>query len=64
MQSLVQQNMRGSALEVGDTFVTFHVPDDEKLLDGNGDNTVAHVVVYDNRRAAPQRARREERCSR
>ncbi len=48
VQSLVQQNMRGSALEVGDTFVTFQVPDEEKLLDGNGDNMVAHVIVYDN----------------
>ncbi len=48
VQSLVQQNLRGSALEVGDTFVTFQVPDEDKLLDGNGDNTVAHVIVYDN----------------
>ncbi len=48
VQSLVQQNMRGGAVEVGDTFVTFQVPDEDKLLDGNGDNTVAHVIVYDN----------------
>jgi len=48
VQSLVQQNMRGSALEVGDTFVTFQVPDEDKLLDGSGENTVAHVIVYDN----------------
>jgi hypothetical protein len=48
VQSLVQQNMRGSALEVGDTFVTFQVPDEDKLLDGSGDNTVARVIVYDN----------------
>jgi hypothetical protein len=48
VQSLVQQNMRASALEVGDTFVTFQVPDEEKLLEGNGDNTVAHVIIYDN----------------
>ncbi len=48
VQSLVQQNLRGSALEVGDTFVTFQVPDEEKLLEGNGDNMVAHIIVYDN----------------
>lgn len=48
VQNLVQQNLRGSALEVGDTFVTFQVPDEDKLLEGTGDNTVAHVIVYDN----------------
>jgi hypothetical protein len=48
VQSLVQQNLRGSAFEVGDTFVTFQVPDEDKLLEGNGDNMVAHVIVYDN----------------
>ncbi len=48
VQNLVQQNLRGSALEVGDTFVTFQVPDEDKLLEGSGDNTVAHVIVYDN----------------
>jgi hypothetical protein len=48
VQNLVQQNMRGAALEVGDTFVTFQVPDEDKLLEGSGDATVAHVIVYDN----------------
>ena len=48
VQNLVQQNLRGGALEVGDTFVTFQVPDEDKLLEGSGDNTVAHVIVYDN----------------
>jgi len=48
VQSLVQQNMRASAIEVGDTFVTFQVPDEDKLLDGSGDNMVARVIVYDN----------------
>ncbi len=48
VQSLVQQNLRGSALEVGEVFVLFQVPDEDKLLEGNGDNTVAHVIVYDN----------------
>jgi hypothetical protein len=48
VQALVQQNMRGSAIEVGDTFATFQIPDEDKLLDGNGDNMVARVIVYDN----------------
>lgn len=49
MQHLIAQNMRGGANEAGDTFVTFQVPDEEKILEGQGDNTVARVVVYDNK---------------
>ena len=48
MQSLIAQNMRGPALDVGDTFAVMQIPDDEKLLDGSGDNMVARVVLYDN----------------
>jgi hypothetical protein len=40
--------MRGQATDIGDTFVMFNVPDDDKVLDGAGDNTVAHVIIYDN----------------
>ncbi len=29
--------------------MTFTVPDDEKVLEGTGDNTVARLVVYDNK---------------
>lgn len=49
IQHLVAQNLRGGAKEAGDTFVTFEVPDEEKLLEGEGDNTVTRVVVYDNK---------------
>lgn len=49
MQNLIAQNMRGSATEVNATFATFEVPDDDKLLEGTGDNTVARLVVFDNR---------------
>jgi hypothetical protein len=49
MQHLIAQNMRGGATEAGDTFVTFTVPDEEKILEGQGDNTVTRVVVYDNK---------------
>lgn len=49
MQHLIAQNMRGGAEEASDTFVTFKVPDEEKILEGQGDNTVTRVVVYDNK---------------
>lgn len=49
MQHLIAQNMRGGAIEASDTFVTFQVPDDDKLLEGQGENMVARVVIYDNK---------------
>ena len=48
MQSLITQNMRGNATDANEGFVTFQVPDEEKLLEGTGDATVTHVIVYDN----------------
>jgi hypothetical protein len=49
MQQLQAQHMLGTAVAAGDTYVTFNVPDDDKALDGTGDNMVARVVVYDNK---------------
>jgi len=49
MQHLIAQNMRGAAEDTADTFATFKVPDEEKLLEGQGDNQVARVVIYDNK---------------
>lgn len=49
MQSLIAQNMRGGAEEASDTFVVLRVPDDDKVLDGTGDNTIARMVIYDNK---------------
>jgi hypothetical protein len=49
MQTLIAENMRGAATDVGDAFAVFNVPNDTKLLDGTGDNAVAHVVIYDNK---------------
>lgn len=49
MQQLIAQNMRGGAVEAGDAFATFNVPDDEKVLEGTGDTAVARVVLYDNK---------------
>jgi hypothetical protein len=49
MQTLIAENMRGAAIDVGDAFATFNVPNDDKLVEGTGDNAVAHVVLYDNK---------------
>jgi hypothetical protein len=49
MQQLQAEHMLGTAVAAGDGYITFNVPDDDRVLDGTGDNTVAHVVVYDNK---------------
>jgi hypothetical protein len=49
MQQLQAQHMLGTATAAGDAYVTFTVPDDDKVLDGSGDNMVARVVIYDNK---------------
>jgi hypothetical protein len=49
MQALIGQNMRGTAKDTNDTFAIFDVPDDPKVLDGQGDNILAHVIILDNK---------------
>ena len=49
MQQLQAEHMLGTAVTTGDGYVTFNVPDDEKVLEGSGENTVARLVVYDNK---------------
>jgi hypothetical protein len=49
IQNLVAQNMRGGAVEAGDTFVVFNVPDEDRILEGEGENAVTRLVVYDNK---------------
>jgi FHA domain len=49
MQQLQAQHMLGTAVAAGDGYVTFNVPDDEKVLEGTADTMVAHVVIYDNK---------------
>ena len=49
MGNLTAQGMRGTATDSSDTSVTLQVPDEEKILEGSGDNTVTRVVVYDNK---------------
>lgn len=48
MQHLAAQNMQRGATEATETFVTFPVPDDDKVLEGQAENMVARVIVYDN----------------
>ncbi len=49
IQNLVAQNMRGNAVDSADQFVTLNIPDEDKILEGQGENTVARVVIYDNK---------------
>jgi hypothetical protein len=49
MQQLQAEHMLGTAVSAGDGYVTFNVPDDDKLLEGTGENAVARLVVYDNK---------------
>lgn len=48
MASLVQQGMRGEATDANEVSATFKVPDEEKILEGTGEATVAHIIIYDN----------------
>jgi hypothetical protein len=49
MQQLQAEHMLGTAVATGDGYATFNVPDDEKVLEGSGENAVARLVVYDNK---------------
>jgi hypothetical protein len=49
MQQLQAEGMKGDAVSAGDTYVTLTVPDNDKVLEGTGDATVARAVVYDNK---------------
>lgn len=49
MTQLIAQNMRGAATDVSETYATFNVPDEEKILEGQGENMITRVVLYDNR---------------
>jgi hypothetical protein len=49
VQALISENMRGTAKDTNDAFAIFDVPDDPKLVNGEGDNAVAHVIILDNK---------------
>jgi hypothetical protein len=49
MSHLIAQNLRGNAVDANDTFVLFNVPDEEKMLEGEGENMITRLVVYDNK---------------
>lgn len=44
---LTSLDMRGQALAAGSTFAEFHVPANEQILHGEGDNAVVRLVVLD-----------------
>jgi FHA domain len=58
-KNLIAQNMHSSAVDANDSFVTFKVPDEEAVLEGSGDATVARVLIYDN--AAHRASGRDEK---
>lgn len=47
-KNLIAQNLRGTAKDANDSFVIFEVPDEERFLEGTGENMVARLLVYDN----------------
>jgi hypothetical protein len=49
MQQLIAQNLHGTATEASATYVTLNVPDEDKLIEGEGDQAITRVVVYDNK---------------
>lgn len=48
-QQLIASGMRGKALQSSDADVEFEAPDKDKILQGQGDNQVVRLVVYDNK---------------
>jgi len=49
MLELQAEHMLGTAQATGDGYATFVVPDDDKVLEGSGDDMVVRLVVYDNK---------------
>jgi hypothetical protein len=49
MQALISQNMRGTAKDTNDEFAVFEVPDDVRIIDGQGESAVSHVIILDNK---------------
>jgi hypothetical protein len=48
-KTLIASNMMGKALNSGDTFVEFEIPDTKKFLSGKGKKLTARLVVVDTR---------------
>lgn len=48
-QQLVQQGMKGKAIEANDTYAEFEAPDNDKMVHGSGSQAVARVVLFDNK---------------
>ncbi len=47
IQQLKAQNMIGNAIDTSDAYAEFQVPDDERVLEGTGENMVARVILGD-----------------
>ena len=47
IQQLKAQNMIGNAVETSDAYAEFLIPDDERILEGTGENMVARIVLGD-----------------
>jgi hypothetical protein len=48
-QQLIAMGMKGTAVEVADTYAEFEAPDKEKILHGSGEASVVRIVLYDNK---------------
>ena len=48
-KKLVSSNLVGNAIDAGDTYVEFELPDNSKFLDGKGKSFFARMVVYDSK---------------
>jgi hypothetical protein len=48
-QQLIAMGMKGTAIEVSDTYAEFEAPDKPKILHGSGDAAVVRIVLYDNK---------------
>jgi hypothetical protein len=46
---LINQGMKGIAIETGDTYAEFEAPDKDKILHGSGDQAVVRIIVFDNK---------------
>jgi hypothetical protein len=48
-QQLIAMGMKGTAVEVSDTYAEFQAPDKDKLVHGSGEAGVVRIVLYDNK---------------
>jgi hypothetical protein len=49
IQALISEDMRGTAKDTNDAFAIFDVPENPKVVIGEGDNAITRVIVVDNK---------------